>query len=94
MTPIERQILENQKLILMLLGSKEKRDSFNYNLTTKRVSESNKLLNKEKSEEPCCEMPNHPLSCECDICEMNYQKDIKEFEKSKDGEFLHLFLYK
>ncbi len=63
MTPIEKQILENQsyllgglQCLLELNGFKEMPKRF-----TMRIKETRELLNSKKEEEPCCEMPEEDL---------------------------------
>ena len=57
MTPIERQILENQTVILCILNKDN--SSIDYReVCSENIIKTNDLLNiKESKEENCCEMP-------------------------------------
>ena len=58
MTPIERQILENQKAIIHHLSEQiESRESLIKMRMSDCIIKTNGLFIKEKSEEPCVEMP-------------------------------------
>ena len=57
MTPIERQILENQKAIMVVLQDKV----LNMGIIEVKVKETSDLLNPIKEKEPCCEMPEDML---------------------------------
>lgn len=59
MTPIEKQILKNQKEIMFAMTSMcDKFDfKFSANDLSKCIDETDLLLNPIQEEEPCCEMP-------------------------------------
>jgi len=57
MTPIERQILENQKAIMVVLQDKV----LNMGIIEVKVKETSDLLNPIKEKEPCCGMPEDML---------------------------------
>ena len=59
MTPIEKQILENQ--VILMRG-------INHKYFNKHIIETEKLLNPEFKEENCCEMPEEDImEIDCDL---------------------------
>ncbi len=58
MTPIEKQVLENQKWIMFLLNKEENfPDSMIHGSFADNYKKNIKLLESKKSKEPCYEMP-------------------------------------
>jgi hypothetical protein len=56
MTPIERQILENQKAIMTYLRIDFVPEDIDLFLES-CLDKTSELLNPKREEEPCCEMP-------------------------------------
>ncbi len=72
MTPIEKQSLENQFVIMETLRSLTNDDEMIGNLETAELK-TMKLLEPKQSEEPCCEMPKEDNSSlqiggDCKLC--------------------------
>jgi len=68
MTPIERQMLKNQRIILRYLWLKDNDyTSGDRTLLIETAKETERLLNPKQSDEPCCEMPEEEeeVGCNC-----------------------------
>ncbi len=87
MTPIEKQILKNQEIIMSSLSTL-KVSNQNSNLLLREISNTNELLNPIKEQEPSCDMEEEKI-CDCveplilgadsDFC----KRCLKKFAKGK-----------
>lgn len=92
MTPIERQILENQKAIMHNICESLDKDSLVGSRAWQCIIATNGLFIKEaeekiKEEEPCCEMPKRNIldKYEEDVeILQDIHPELKEFVKSKE----------
>lgn len=88
MTPIEKQILDNQRKIMMFLcnGNEKSKDEMIGNLMV-----TGSLLDveeSEKEEEPCCEMPEREIEVRTEEDNRTSTRKITDeiFAISKTGE--------
>ncbi len=57
MTPIERQILENQKAIMEALSNPKQNIEITACSLSEVIDNTKELLNPKEDKDPCCDMP-------------------------------------